>query len=391
MQYKKCCGFGCQCCNNNVLVGSSDIRLFVNEYRERIKQQMLREDETQKSAFISFAEREHSISDSGWIKENYEKFFEHTPNEEFIKLHFLSEMGYITSMIYTPDGKFILVGHSSGMIQMRHGVTGTVLHTLRNIQFPPKPIYALQYSRIEERVCYAACMDGAIYRIEIPNLDLSAADIPEYCIKADPTLQNLYTQFYSAPGISSCATPFVTQRSPALSMGITSDQAKLVVGYADTSVKIYDMETQEIDLNLKVHKIRRQFIPKKLQRMHFHQVCAIRCHDEKPYMFASGAWDNTLRIWDVRCKVGCMMTFEGVNICSDSIDLNREHCIAGSWQPLEALTVWDLAARKRLNIIRVQNRRPDVDGEYIYSCRYWSTTAKANMLLLAAAVRSAWR
>ncbi|XP_063822238.1 uncharacterized protein LOC135072223 [Ostrinia nubilalis] len=65
------------------------------------------------------------------------------------------------------------------------------------------------------------------------------------------------------------------------------------------------------------------------------------------------------------------MTFEGVDICSDSIDLNREQCIAGSWLPTEALGVWDLTARKRLNIIRVQNRRPDVDGEYIYACRYW--------------------
>lgn len=28
------------------------------------------------------------------------------------------------------------------------------------------------------------------------------------------------------------------------------------------------------------------------------------------------------QIWDTRCKVGCTMTFEGVDICGDSIDLN---------------------------------------------------------------------
>lgn len=27
-----------------------------------------------------------------------------------------------------------------------------------------------------------------------------------------------------------------------------------------------------------------------------------------------------------------------------------------------------------MNVIRVQNRRPDVDGEYIYACRYWHST-----------------
>ncbi|KAL0893704.1 hypothetical protein ABMA27_013854 [Loxostege sticticalis] len=254
---------------------------------------------------------------------------------------------------------------------MRHGHTGVVLCTLRNIQFPPKPIYSLCFSRLDDKICYASSMDGNVYRIEIPNITFSTDEIPKYCIRSDPGLECLNLQFYGAPGMLNYAQPFISQRSAALSMGVTADETKMVVGYADTSIKVYDMETQEAEATFKVHKLRLQFIPKKLQRMHFGQVCAVRCHDQKPQMFATGAWDKTLRIWDVRCKVGCVMTFEGVDICSDSIDLNRDQCIAGSWQPTEALGVWDLVARKRLNIIRVQNRRRDVDGEYIYACRYW--------------------
>lgn len=53
---------------------------------------------------------------------------------------------------------------------MRHGQTGTVMATLRNIQFPPKPVYALQYSRSEKNVCYAACTDGAVYKLDIPDV-----------------------------------------------------------------------------------------------------------------------------------------------------------------------------------------------------------------------------
>ncbi|CAK1556108.1 unnamed protein product [Leptosia nina] len=230
---------------------------------------------------------------------------------------------------------------------MRHGSTGAVLCTLRNIQFPPKPVYSLEYSRFEERICYAACTDGAVYRIEIPNLVASTDDPPQYCIRADPALEYLNTQYYGAPGLSSAATPFVTQRSPALSLGVSADEAKLIVGYADSSIKIYDMETQEAETTFKVHKLRLQFIPKKLQRMHFGQVCALRCHSERHRVFASAAWDNTLR---------------------------RDQCVAGSWQPTEALTVWDIVARKRLNIIRAQNRRPDVDGEFIYACRFWGSS-----------------
>ncbi|CAK1582122.1 unnamed protein product [Parnassius mnemosyne] len=349
-----------------------NIDFFIKEYRHRILNDVA-SDEKSSGCYtnICFSTKLPQIYNEKWVQENKNMYLANTPNEYLVEQYYLSQAGFICCMIYTPDGEFIIVGHSSGMIQMRHGSTGTVLCTLRNIQYPPKPIYALEYSLQEERVCYAACMDGAVYRIEIPNINVSIEDPPEFCIRADPALESMNTQFYGAPGISSSSTPFITQRYSALSLGITADQAKMVVGYGDSSIKVYDMETQELDLTYKVQKLRLQFIPKKLQRMHTGQVCALRCHDQKIYMFASGAWDRTLRIWDIRCKIGCVMTFEGVDICSDSIDLNRDHCLAGSWQPTEALTVWDLVAKKKLNTIRVQNRRPDVDGEYIYACRYW--------------------
>lgn len=35
---------------------------------------------------------------------------------------------------------------------------------------------------------------------------------------------------------------------------------------------------------------------KKLQRSHSGQVCALRCHPQNVYQFASAAWDNTLRV-----------------------------------------------------------------------------------------------
>ncbi|CAH4032206.1 unnamed protein product [Pieris brassicae] len=234
-----------------------------------------------------------------WVKENHGKFIRSTPNEILYNRWFGSEMGPITSLTFSRNGYYIIVGHASGAIQMRHGSTGVVLCTLRNIQFPPKPIYALEYSRFEERVCYAACTDGAVYRIDIPNLVASTEDPPQYCIRADPALEYLNTQYYGAPGISSAAAPFITHRSAALSLGLSADEAKFIVGYADSSIKVYDIETQEVETTYKVHKLRLQFIPKKLQRMHAGQVCALRCHDERPRVFASAAWDNTLRYMSV--------------------------------------------------------------------------------------------
>ncbi|XP_072944038.1 uncharacterized protein [Epargyreus clarus] len=279
-------------------------------------------EETRKPWYPMFYQGTLEERNKDWVKENHKRFLKGTKNEIAYNRWYCSELGAITALTYAPNGSHIIVGHSSGMIQ----------------------------------------------------LNTSVDDPPEFCIRADPAVESMTTQFYGTPGISSNATPFITQRSAALSLSVTADETKIVVGYADSSIKVYDLETQEADLTYKVHKLRLQFIPKKLQRMHFGQVCALRCHDQRSFVFASGAWDQTLRIWDIRCKVGCVMTFEGVDICSDSIDLNRDHCIAGSWQPTEALTVWDLVARKRLNVVRVQNRRPNVDGEYIHACRYWRST-----------------
>lgn len=52
----------------------------------------------------------------------------------------------------------------------------------------------------------------------------------------------------------------------------------------------------QAELIFKVHKLRLQFIPKKLQRVHSSQVVAVRCHDQKPHIFATGGWDRTLRV-----------------------------------------------------------------------------------------------
>ncbi|CAH0604543.1 unnamed protein product [Chrysodeixis includens] len=357
----------------NLSKSLSDINVFVQDYRDRINRSLQRIEDCEKTPFVSFGIRKLSAAELVWLHDNRDRFFKDTQNDTLVETHYLSECGFITSMLFTPDGDTIIVGHSSGLIQMRHGSTGTVLCTLRNIQFPPKPVHALEYSLTEDNICYAACIDGTIYRIEIPHVDTSVENPPAYCIRADPMLESLNLQFYGSPGISSYSTPFISQRFEALSLGILADGTRMAVGYGDTSIKVYDIETQEAELTYKVHKLRLQFIPKKLQRMHFGQVVALRAHPQKPYMFASGAWDNTLRIWDVRCKVGCVMTFEGVNMCGDSVDLNREQCLVGSWQPTEGLTLWDLTARKLISIIRIQNRRPDVDGEYIYTCRYWQS------------------
>ncbi|GBP34488.1 hypothetical protein EVAR_29883_1 [Eumeta japonica] len=56
------------------------------------------------------------------------------------------------------------------------------------------------------------------------------------------------------------------------------------------------------------------------------------------------------------------------------LGLTRDQCVTGSWKTTEALALLDLVAMKKIGVVRIQNRRPHVDGEYLYACRYWRSS-----------------
>lgn len=104
----------------NLSESESDINVFIKEFGYRITKQLAREERNVQSAFPSFAENYPSEHDDvSWQEENEEKYIKNTPNENLAHLFYLSENGFICSMIYSPDGEFLIVGHSSGLIQVK--------------------------------------------------------------------------------------------------------------------------------------------------------------------------------------------------------------------------------------------------------------------------------
>lgn len=101
----------------NLSENESDIQVFVKEYSYRINRQLAREHEGSRSGFISFAEKSLS-TDFTWLQDNQERYFKDTSNEHLLSLNYLSQTGFICSMIYSPDGRFLIVGHSTGLIQV---------------------------------------------------------------------------------------------------------------------------------------------------------------------------------------------------------------------------------------------------------------------------------
>lgn len=102
----------------NLSESLSDIQVFVRDFRDRINRSLERLERYERTPFVSYGVRNLSRTDLDWVHENHERFFKDTQNDTLAETHYLSECGFITAMIYTPEGDAIIVGHSTGLIQV---------------------------------------------------------------------------------------------------------------------------------------------------------------------------------------------------------------------------------------------------------------------------------
>lgn len=103
----------------NLLQSVSDVQVFMQYYKKRINAQLQRDLTIVKTEFVSFAEKKVSIEEMAFIQDNTERFIKDTPNEDnLVTDYYQNEFGHIYSMVYSPDGHTILLGFSSGLIQV---------------------------------------------------------------------------------------------------------------------------------------------------------------------------------------------------------------------------------------------------------------------------------
>lgn len=55
-----------------------------------------------------------------WVQQNYYKFLNGTQNKIAYNRWYFTESGYITALQFSPNGSQIIVGHSTGLIQVQH-------------------------------------------------------------------------------------------------------------------------------------------------------------------------------------------------------------------------------------------------------------------------------
>ena len=61
---------------------------------------------------------------------------------------------------------------------------------------------------------------------------------------------------------------------------------------------------------------------------------------------ASGGWDNTVLVWDIRSH-SVTRTFYGPHMCGNAIDIKEDLLLAGSYDRVQQLNFYSLAAAQK--------------------------------------------
>jgi len=112
------------------------------------------------------------------------------------------------------------------------------------------------------------------------------------------------------------------------------DGSLLAVAGKDRYVRLYDESTKTIALKMKDNA---DFCG------HSNRIFSVKFNPSNPYCIASGGWDNTVQIYDIRAN-GVVGSIYGPHICGDAIDFRGDGftMLTGSYRADDALELWDL-------------------------------------------------
>lgn len=89
----------------------------ISEYASQIASYYANEDAPRLWYPMFYKGRKENRNKYTWVKENNKMFLHGTPNEILCNRWFGCELGAISAMTYSTNGLYIIVGHTSGMIQ----------------------------------------------------------------------------------------------------------------------------------------------------------------------------------------------------------------------------------------------------------------------------------
>lgn len=112
----------------------------------------------------------------------------------------------------------------------------------------------------------------------------------------------------------------------------------------DKHVRLYDEQTKGLVLKMKEGG---EMLPG-----HSNRIFAVKFNPNDPNIIASGGWDNTVQIYDIRRR-GPIVSIYGPHICGEAIDFRSDNTtlLTGSYRGEDVLELWDLRTYKKFRTI----------------------------------------
>ncbi len=112
------------------------------------------------------------------------------------------------------------------------------------------------------------------------------------------------------------------------------DGTKFATAGKDQTIRIYDEATKT-----RVQELTDGYA--STTSGHFNRVFSLKFHPTDHNLLISGGWDNTIQVWDLRADHSVRSIFSP-HICGDSVDIDGNTVLSGSWRPDNQVQLWDL-------------------------------------------------
>ncbi len=200
---------------------------------------------------------------------------------------------------------------------------------------------------------------------------MKASDYPVTCIRWKPhdnlkpknvlisvTADGLITHWHTST--SKILHTMEEKNNPIMCVDYSPDGTLFATGGSDHQVKLYDDNTKTI--------IRHMTSNIFTKPGHSNRVFCINFHKENHNLMASGGWDNTIQLYDIR-EGTVKDNFYGPHICGDSVDMKGNYILTGSWAVKNQIQLWDIRTMKLIKQIE-WDKDVKFHSTYIYAAQF---------------------
>jgi WD40 repeat protein len=223
---------------------------------------------------------------------------------------------------FSTDGKYLAAGCGDGAIRVFSTTQGKLTYNLQGGSNVALPTTALQFRPVTptsrtKNVLLAANAAGAVQ-----HWHMTSGKCLHSLDEDDKEGNQVYALDYNDEG------------------------SQFVTAGKDKVIRIWDEATKSLVCSLAGGI----GYSSKATPGHSNRVFSTKFKPGDENMVISGGWDNTVQIWDLRVGHSVRSIF-GPHICGDSLDVQGNEIVTGSWRQNDQLQTWDFGTGKLINTI----------------------------------------